>query len=44
VVDALGYDPWVIVTFNTKDFVGSEKFGLKVITPPEFLRKIGDIR
>jgi putative PIN family toxin of toxin-antitoxin system len=33
-----------IVTFNGKDFVGSEQFGLKVLTPPEFLREIGDIK
>jgi putative PIN family toxin of toxin-antitoxin system len=33
-----------IVTFNTKDFVGSEQFGLSVVTPPEFLREIGVIK
>jgi putative PIN family toxin of toxin-antitoxin system len=33
-----------IVTFNVKDFVGSEQFGLKVITPSEFLREIGEIK
>ena len=26
-----------IVTFNRKDFVGSERFGVKVISPAEFL-------
>lgn len=26
-----------IVTFNKKDFIGVEKFGLKVLTPQEFL-------
>jgi putative PIN family toxin of toxin-antitoxin system len=33
-----------IVTFNGKDFAGSEQFGLKVVTPPEFLREIGVIK
>ena len=32
-----------IVTFNRKDFAGSEKFGITVLTPQEFLRKIGII-
>lgn len=32
-----------IVTFNTKDFVGSEQFGIVTLTPQEFLRKIGAI-
>ena len=27
-----------IVTFNRKDFVGSERFGVKVISPAEFLK------
>lgn len=26
-----------IITFNKKDFVGSEKFGIKVVTPYEFM-------
>ena len=30
-----------IVTFNTRDFVGSERFGVEVETPAEFLRSIG---
>ncbi|HDQ73702.1 MAG TPA: PIN domain-containing protein [Chloroflexi bacterium] len=30
-----------IVTYNQKDFVGVEKFGLKVVTPKEFLQEIG---
>lgn len=33
-----------IVTFNSKDFAGSEQFGLKVVTPPEFLGEIGAIK
>lgn len=31
-----------IVTFNTRDFVGVEKFGLRAITPGEFLREIDE--
>lgn len=30
-----------IITFNKKDFVGSEQFGIPALTPQEFLRKIG---
>ena len=30
-----------IVTYNVKDFVGSERFGVKITTPKEFLEKIG---
>lgn len=30
-----------IVTFNTKDFVGVEKFGITVVTPQQFLDLIG---
>lgn len=29
-----------IVTFNTRDFAGSQKFGVRVLTPPQFLREI----
>lgn len=32
-----------IITFNTKDFKGIEKFGIKAITPKEFLEIIGEI-
>ena len=32
-----------IVTFNRKDFMGSDQFGITVVTPQEFLRKIGAI-
>lgn len=31
----------VIVTFNTKDFVGIDVFNIKVMTPKEFLTYIG---
>ena len=30
-----------IVTFNTRDFAGSERFGLRVETPAAFLRSLG---
>ena len=30
-----------IVTFNTRDFVGSERFGIKAETPGAFLRSLG---
>lgn len=32
-----------IITFNIKDFVGIETFGLTAITPREFLRQLGEI-
>lgn len=32
-----------IVTFNRKDFVGAEQFGLQVIAPKDFLRVIGEL-
>ena len=32
-----------IVTFNVRDFAGAERFGVEVITPQEFLRKLGEI-
>ena len=30
-----------VVTYNIRDFVGIEKFGIKTITPAELLREIG---
>jgi putative PIN family toxin of toxin-antitoxin system len=30
-----------VVTYNTRDFVGVDKFGIKVIKPAEFLKEIG---
>ncbi|HWB96992.1 MAG TPA: putative toxin-antitoxin system toxin component, PIN family [Bryobacteraceae bacterium] len=30
-----------IVTFNTKDFVGAERFGIRVISPKELLTLVG---
>lgn len=32
-----------IITYNVKDFVGAEKFGIAVITPKELLQKLGEI-
>jgi hypothetical protein len=31
-----------IVTHNTKDFRGVERFGIQAITPGEFLRRLGE--
>jgi putative PIN family toxin of toxin-antitoxin system len=33
-----------ILTYNLNDFAGVEKFGIQVITPKEFLQKIGEIK
>jgi predicted nucleic acid-binding protein len=30
-----------IVTHNVKDFKGSDKFGIVVLTPKEFLQRLG---
>ena len=30
-----------VVTHNGKDFVGLEKFGIRAVSPQEFLRNIG---
>jgi putative PIN family toxin of toxin-antitoxin system len=30
-----------VVTYNTRDFVGIEKFGVKAVTPAQFLETIG---
>ncbi len=32
-----------IVTFNSRDFVGAERFGIRVVTPSEFLKLSGEI-
>lgn len=31
-----------LVTFNVRDFQGSEQFGIKIVTPIEFLQAIGE--
>jgi predicted nucleic acid-binding protein len=33
-----------IVTFNTRDFTGAERFGIEVISPRELLTLIGAMR
>ena len=33
-----------IITFNKGDFEGIEKFSLKVLTPKEFLKLLGEIK
>lgn len=30
-----------IVTYNDKDFAGAERFGIRILTPQEFLNQIG---
>jgi putative PIN family toxin of toxin-antitoxin system len=32
-----------VITFNVRDFAGAEKFGITIVTPQEFLRKLGEI-
>jgi len=32
-----------IITYNKRDFKGSEDFGIKALTPKEFLKKIGGL-
>ena len=31
-----------VVTFNVRDFQGSDQFGIKIVTPNEFLKVIGE--
>lgn len=31
-----------LVTFNVRDFQGSDQFGIKIVTPNEFLKEIGE--
>ena len=33
-----------IITYNKKDFVGGDQFGLRVITPKEFLEELGELK
>ncbi|MFZ5477351.1 MAG: PIN domain-containing protein [Myxococcota bacterium] len=33
----------VIITFNGRDFAGAERFGVRVLTPREYLQEIGAI-
>ena len=32
-----------IITYNVKDFKGTEKFGIEVMTPKEFLEMVGEL-
>lgn len=34
----------VIVSYNQKDFVGVEQFGIKLMSPKEFLASIGELK
>lgn len=31
----------IVVTHNVRDFVGAERFGIRILTPGEFLKTIG---
>ena len=33
----------IIVTVNKRDFAGADRFGVRVLTPREYLQEIGDI-
>jgi len=33
-----------IITYNRRDFVGAKKFGLKILTPAEFLVSLGELK
>lgn len=33
-----------IITYNKKDFKGSEQFGIKILDPKEYLQKIGELK
>ena len=33
-----------IVTFNKRDFAGAERFGIRVVSPREFLAEIGELK
>jgi predicted nucleic acid-binding protein len=32
-----------IVTYNQRDFIGAKEFGIGVLTPKEFLQRIGGL-
>jgi hypothetical protein len=34
--------PFQLLTFNSRDFVGADRFGVRVISPREFLAIIGE--
>jgi putative PIN family toxin of toxin-antitoxin system len=33
----------VIITYNGRDFAGTERFGIRILTPGQFLRRIGEL-
>ncbi|MBI9072911.1 MAG: hypothetical protein JEY94_15020 [Melioribacteraceae bacterium] len=33
-----------IITFNKKDFIGIEKFNIKILSPKELFKKIGELK
>ena len=32
-----------IITYNRRDFAGAERFGVEILTPGEFLKRIGEL-
>jgi len=32
-----------IITFNTRNFAGAERFGIRVVTPREFLKELREV-
>jgi hypothetical protein len=32
-----------IITYNRRDFAGAENFGVRILTPGQFLRRIGEL-
>lgn len=38
---AVESDATIIVTYNRRDFEGADQFGVRVLTPQEFLKEIG---
>jgi putative PIN family toxin of toxin-antitoxin system len=41
---AVGAQCEYIITYNQKDFVGTERFGIEVLDPKTFLEKIGELK
>lgn len=33
-----------IITYNKRDFEGAQRFGIEVVTPREFLERIGELK
>jgi predicted nucleic acid-binding protein len=32
-----------IITYNLRDFAGADKFGVRILTPGDFLQRIGEL-